>query len=79
MRDNFNYHEFVKSVLAENPNVPHPPAGMCRAAAVAGSPLEGEQLRKKLREHCESLANMVGYKRVRNKDFSGYQYMQVND
>jgi hypothetical protein len=72
-RSNFSYPDFVKGII-DNNDVPVSPSGMVRDAIRAGSPHEGDILRKKLRDCCDSLANQPEYKRIKEKGVRGYLY-----
>lgn len=75
-RSGFSYQRFVQGVIDSNP-APHLPVGMMRAAVMAGAPHEGDALRMRLREACDTLANLAQYKRLREKGVTGYQYQRV--
>ena len=75
-RNSFSYRQCVQNVIDGSP-LAHSPAGMVRIAISNGAPDTGASLRKKLRDACESLANQSGYKRLKQKDTSGYMYQRI--
>lgn len=77
MSSSFSYSNFVK-IIIDNSDKPILPAGLCRQAMIYGAPHGGEDLRKRLREACDAIGNQRGYKRIREKGVSGYQY-QASD
>ena len=75
MRNSFDYSSFAKAAI-DSSSTPILPVSLSRQAIVAGAPHEGEDLRKKLRDACNSLANLSSYRRLRVKGETGYQYMK---
>jgi len=76
MRTGFSYSDFVKGII-DNEQAPILPAGLVRQAIVQGAPHEGDKLRMRLREACDSLANSADYRRIRIKGVSGYHYLKI--